>query len=41
MVVENIASIENMTNSFIKTLSTKFFDDHKDHLGIRCVPNML
>ena len=39
--MEKIASIENLTNLFMKTLSTRVFDGHRDNLGIRCVTNML
>ena len=41
VVMEKIASIENLMHPFMKTLSTKVFDGHMGSLNVRCVPNML
>ena len=39
--MEKIASTKNLVDPFIKTLSTRVFDHHKDSLGVKRVPNML
>ena len=41
VVVEKIASIENLIDHFTKTLSIGIFDGHRDSLGVKCVPNIL
>ena len=41
VVVEKIASIENLEDIFMKIFSTRLFDGHMDNLGFKCVPNML
>ena len=41
VAVEKIASIENLVDSFMKTLSTKVLDGHRDNLGVKCVSKML
>ena len=41
VVVEKIASIENLIDHFTKTLSIGIFDCHRDSLGVKCVPNIL
>nr|CAN64533.1 hypothetical protein VITISV_035920 [Vitis vinifera] len=41
VVVEKITFAENLADPFMKTLSTRVFNGHKDNLGVRCVPNML
>ena len=41
VVVENIAFMENLANPFTKTLSTTFFDGHRDSIGVKCIPIML
>ena len=41
VVVEKIASIENLIDHFTKTLSIGVFDGHRDSLGVKCVPNIL
>ena len=40
-VVEKITSTKNLADPFTETLSTKVFDDHRDSLGVKCVPSML
>ena len=40
MVVEKIAPMENLANPFMKTLSTRVSDDHRDSLSLICVPNI-
>ena len=41
MTLEKIAFAKNLVDPFMKTLSTRVFDGHRDSLGIKCVPNML
>ena len=41
VVVEKITSMENLVDHFMKTLSIRIFDGHRDNLGIKCVPSML
>ena len=41
MAIEKIASTENLTNPFTKTLFIRVFDRHRDSLGVKCVPRML
>ena len=41
VVVENISSVENLVDSFTKTLSTRVFDGHRDSLRVECFPSML
>ena len=41
MVIEKIVSTKNLMDPFIKTLSTRVFDRHRDNLGVKCVPRML
>ncbi|KAL6319824.1 hypothetical protein AAG906_036888 [Vitis piasezkii] len=41
MTLEKIAFAKNLVDPFMKTLSTRVFDGHRDSFGIRCVPNML
>ena len=41
VAVKKITSIENLTNSFMKTLSTRVFDCHRDSLRATCAPSML
>ena len=32
---------KNLMVPFTKTLSTRVFDDHRDNIGVKCVPNIL
>ena len=41
VVVDKIASIKNLVDPFMKTLSIRVFDHPKDSLGVRCAPSML
>ena len=39
--MENITSMENLTNPLTKILSTIVFYCYKDSLSVKCVPNMI
>ena len=39
--MEKIASAENLIDPFMKTLSTRVFEGHRDSLGIKCDLSML
>ena len=39
LVVEKIISTKNLEVTFMKTLSTRVFDGHRDNLGVKCFPS--
>ena len=40
-IMQNIASMENLTDLFTKTLFTRIFDKHRNNIGVRCIPCIL
>ena len=40
-IMQNIASMENLTDLFTKTLFTRIFDGHRNNIGVGCIPCIL
>ena len=40
-IMQNIASMENLTDPFTKTLFTRIFDGHRNNIGVGCIPCIL
>ena len=40
-MVTKIASVDNPTDPFTKSLPTKTFDRHVEGMGVRCVASLL